>query len=262
MALRPMLEFTVVRTEQLSPHLIRVVLGGAGFTNFVDNDCTDRYVKLVVPRPGVTYPEPFTMESVQTALPRELWPAIRTYTVRRYDPAAQELWIDFVHHGDEGIAGPWAARARPGDVIRLRGPGGAYRPDPTADHHLLAGDAAALPAIASALEAVPETASVTAIIEVDERADCIELTMPPSIALRWLCRSEGSQSFAEAVRSLDLPPGRTQAFVHGELHDTLWLKPLLLDRGVHPDDLSLSGYWRRGKDEEGFQAEKHELASQ
>ena len=46
-------------------------------------------------------------------------------------------------HGDEGIAGPWAMAAQPGDTIDVRGPNGAYGPDPTADWHLLAGDEAA-----------------------------------------------------------------------------------------------------------------------
>jgi len=43
--------FEVVRTEQLTPHVIRVVLGGAGegtgFDTFTPNDYTDSYVKLV-----------------------------------------------------------------------------------------------------------------------------------------------------------------------------------------------------------------------
>ena len=49
-------------------------------------------------------------------MPREQWPFTRTYTVRWVDPVAQELAIDFVIHGDEGLAGPWAASAQPGDT--------------------------------------------------------------------------------------------------------------------------------------------------
>ena len=76
-------------------------------------------------------------------------PRRRTYTVRRWDEAAGELTLDFVSHGDEGLAGPWAAAAVPGDQIALQGPGGEYAPDPAADWHLFAGDASALPAIAA-----------------------------------------------------------------------------------------------------------------
>ena len=259
MTVRPLHTLEVLRTERLSPHLVRVVIGGPEFDDVVDVGHVDRYVKLVIPRPGVTYPEPWSVETIQATLPREHWPAIRTYTVRRYDPDAREMWLDMVVHGDEGIAGPWAANAKPGDVVRFRGPGGAYTPDPTADWHLLAGDAAALPAIAAALEAIPTDAVVEAFIEVDERADVLDLDHPPQTSLRWLIRADGDPGFADAVRSMPWRPGRVHAFVHGELHDTRSLRPLLLERGVARADLSLSGYWRRGKDEDGFQKEKHEL---
>ena len=79
--------------------------------------------------------------------PEDERPKVRTYTVREWDPDARRLTIDFVVHGDEGIAGPWAAAAAPGDTVDLRGPGGGYAPDPSADWHLLAGDTAVIPAI-------------------------------------------------------------------------------------------------------------------
>jgi NADPH-dependent ferric siderophore reductase len=258
-----MLAFEVRRTERLSPHMVRVVLGGPGFQAFVDNGFTDRYVKLVVPKPGVEYPEPFTMEGVQAALPQEQWPAIRTYTVRRYDPIGREIWIDFVDHGESGYAGPWAANAQPGDVIRLRGPGGAYMPAHDADWHLLAGDEAALPAIASALENVPPHVAALAFVEVDGPEDEIELVSPGAVQLRWLHRSAGDPTFADAVRALDFPSGRVHAFVHGELGQVRSLRTFLREeRRIPAADLSISGYWRQGKDEEGFQAEKHEEDAQ
>ena len=53
MAGRPVHTFDVVRTEQLTPHLKRVVLGGAGFDTFTPNDSTDAYVKIVFVHPGI-----------------------------------------------------------------------------------------------------------------------------------------------------------------------------------------------------------------
>ncbi|PRC49349.1 NADPH-dependent ferric siderophore reductase, partial [Mycobacterium sp. ITM-2017-0098] len=47
MAGRPVHTFEVVRTEQLTPHIVRVVLGGKGFDTFTPNGNTDSYVKLV-----------------------------------------------------------------------------------------------------------------------------------------------------------------------------------------------------------------------
>lgn len=254
---RPMLTLEVLRTDRLSPHMIRVVLGGENFESFTDNGHTDHYVKLVMPRPGVDYPEPFTPEAVQEALPREQWPVFRTYTVRRYDPDARELWIDFVHHGDEGFAGPWAASARPGDLLRFRGPGGAYSPDAEAPWHLLAGDESALPAIANALEAMPAGASVHALIEIDGPDDELDLSSPADLNLTWLHRSAGDPGFDAAVAALEFRAGAPCVFAHGELSQIRALKTHLTGaRGLDGGTMSISGYWRRGKDEDGFQAEK------
>ena len=78
----------VRRTEWLTPHMIRVVAGGGDLAAFPDTEYTDRYVKIIFPRPGVAYPEPFDMDAVRAAHPREEWPALRTYTVRAFDPVA------------------------------------------------------------------------------------------------------------------------------------------------------------------------------
>ena len=53
MAGRPVHTFEVVRTENLTPHLVRVVLGGSGFDTFQPNDFTDAYVKIVFVRDDV-----------------------------------------------------------------------------------------------------------------------------------------------------------------------------------------------------------------
>src|ERR1700743_2805106 len=130
----------VLRTEWVTPHLIRVVLGGPGLASFVDNGFTDKYVKLLFPLAGVTYPEPIDLDRIRREFPRDQWPTTRTYTIRYYDPGAGELAIDFVTHGDDGIAAPWATRAQPGDEVIVRGPGGAYAPSESADWQLLVGD--------------------------------------------------------------------------------------------------------------------------
>jgi NADPH-dependent ferric siderophore reductase len=248
-------EFTVRRTERLSPHLIRVVLGG-GFDTFVNNEFTDRYVKLVFGQPGVTYPEPFDQEAIRRDLPAEQWPTTRTYTVRGVDTTAGELTIDFVYHGDEGYAGPWAASARPGDVLRMSGPGGAYAPSAAADWHLLAGDESALPAIGAAIEAIPAGVPARAFILVGSEADEQKFDTAADLEITWL---HAGADLVAAVRALEFLPGAVQAFVHGEAGFVADLRGYLRkERGVAKDLLSISGYWRRGKNEDGWQAEKRE----
>lgn len=250
---------TVVRTERLGPHMIRVVLDG--LPGFPAGEYTDHYVKLLFPQPGVTYPEPFDMRRIRSEMPREAWPTTRTYTVRACDPDAGEVTIDFVHHGEVGLAGPWAAAARPGDVMRFLGPGGAYAPDPAADWHLLVGDESALPAIGAALERMPAGALAHVFVEVDGPEDEQELATEAAAEIRWLHRGPGpvGAALVEAVESLEFPPGAVHAFVHGEAGFVKLLRRhLRLDRGVPLAQLSISGYWRLGRDEEGWRSSKKE----
>ena len=85
---RPQTNLTVLRREQLSPHMVRIVAGGPGFAGYVNNDFVDRYVKIVFPQPGVDYPEPLDLWEIRETMPRDQWPHTRTYTVRWVDEAA------------------------------------------------------------------------------------------------------------------------------------------------------------------------------
>jgi NADPH-dependent ferric siderophore reductase len=251
----------VARTERLTPHMVRVVATGPELAAFPETEFTDRYVKILFPVPGVSYPDPLDMEAVRRDLPREHWPRMRTYTVRAFDAAKAELTIDFVHHGDTGLAGPWAAAAEPGDPLRLVGPGGAYAPDPEADWHLLVGDEAAIPAIGAALERIPAGTPVHAILQVGAQADEQPLPTAADLRLRWLHRDTDAVRLVDAVRELEFPAGRVHAFVHGEAVEVREVRRhLTRERDVPRDDLSVSGYWRRGADEEGFRAYKQEQA--
>ncbi|WP_371478816.1 siderophore-interacting protein [Kitasatospora sp. NBC_00315] len=249
----------VVRTERLTPHMQRVVLGGEGLAAFTAGTSTDHYVKLLFPAEGVEYPEPFDLERIREEFPREQWPVTRTYTVRSWNPELRELALDFVIHGDEGLAGPWAARARPGDVVRFNGPGGGYAPDVEADWHLLAGDESALPAIAAALESLPADAVVRAFVEVAGPEE--EQKFDSGVEVVWLHRGERPVGgpLVDAVRGLAFPPGRVHAFVHGEAGFVKELRALLrVEREIPREDLSISGYWRLGHDEDGWQSSKRE----
>ncbi|SCG49909.1 siderophore-interacting protein [Micromonospora coxensis] len=249
----------VVRTERPTPHLVRVVLGGEELAGLPVGQYTDHYVKLLFPPDGVTYPHPVDLATIKREYPAEQWPRLRAYTVRAWDPVAGELTLDVVHHGDEGLAGPWAARLRPGDEVLFTGPGGAYAPDPTADWHLLVGDESALPAIGAALERLPLDARAVVFVEVAGPADEQPLPSPGAVELTWLHRGDRpvGAALVEAVRALEFPPGRVHAFVHGEATFVKDLRRLLrVERNVPRADLSISGYWRRGMDDEGWRSTK------
>ncbi|MBC9935989.1 MULTISPECIES: siderophore-interacting protein [unclassified Leucobacter] len=244
---RPVVELTVISSERLSPSLVRVRFGGPGFAEFQDRPETDKYVKLQFTTP-----------------PPEAHPVTRTYTVRRVDATAQTLDIDFVVHGDEGLAAPWAAAAQPGALLSLSGPGGGYRPNPDAAWHLFAGDLSAVPAIAAGLEALPADAVGTAIIETDSEEAILELAAPTGVEVRWIVDpAHDTELLADAVRALPWRDGHVDVFAHGERESMKALRRVFFDeRGLERGQVSLSGYWARGRTEDRFQAEKREPIGQ
>lgn len=251
----------VLRTERVTPHMIRVVLGGEGLADFTCGEFTDHYLKLQFPAPGVEYPEPFDLARIREEYPREQWPVSRTYTVRRWDEAARELTIDFVYHGDEGVAGPWAANAVPGTLLRFAGPGGGYAPAADADWHLLAGDESALPAIASAVERLAPGARAHVFAEVEGPDEEQQFKSAGDVRVTWLHRGDQPVGvrIADAVRAFEFPEGVVQAFVHGEAGFVREVRRLLrFEHGVPRERLSISGYWRTGHNEDGWQSSKRE----
>lgn len=231
----------VEHVQPLTPRLIRIVFGGEGLAGFHAGEFSDHYVKLQFPpRPGTERP------------------VTRTYTVAAWDPERSRLTIDFVVHGDEGVAGPWAAAARPGDTIALRGPGGAYAPDPEADWHLMVGDPSVVPAIAAALPRIPAGRPVRVLLQVGDAADELPLESPGELYVTWL-HGGGEERLADALRALEFPAGRVHAFVHGEASAVRAVRRhLLAERELPRESVSISGYWKRTRTEDGWREDKPE----
>jgi len=273
---RPVHTFEVLRTEHITSHMIRVVLGGQGFDTFTPSEFTDSYVKLIFVDDDVdvsALPKPLTLDSFAD-LPAAKKPLVRTITVRSADPTARELTLDIAVHGDHGAAGPWAAKATPGQPMYLMGPSGAYSPDPAADWHLMVGDETALPAISVALEALPANAIGQVFIEVADPDDEIPLAAPDGVQINWILRGGRADLVGEeragdhsplvvAVKTAHWLPGQVHAFVHGEAQAVMHnLRPYIRkEHGVDAKWASISGYWRRGRTEETFRQWKKELAA-
>jgi NADPH-dependent ferric siderophore reductase len=239
MAERRVLSTTVTEAFWLTPGMVRIIVGGPDLEGFGAGAFTDHYVKC------------------------RFGEKTRSYTVRDWDPERRLLTLDFVVHGDRGLAGPWAANARPGDTLVLAGPGGAYTPSTEADWHLLVGDDAALPAIAVSLARIPAGVPAFAVIEVDGPEHRQPLESPGDLEVVWLDRSAGPGENPtlqlEAVKALALPEGRGHAFVHGEATAVrLVRRHLVLERGLPTDCLSASGYWKLRRTDEEWRAEKRE----
>lgn len=258
---RPLLTLEVLRREQLTPHMVRIIAGGPNFEHFADNGFADAYCKIWFGPDGKPLDGSAELEALREQFPREQWPVSRTYTIRSVNAAARELAIDFVVHGDEGLAGPWAARAAAGESLSFTGPGGAFDPDPDAGWYLFAADESALPATAAVLEALPSAAVGQVFVEVGGPQDRQPLTMPAGMTVTWLYRGElpagNTGLLAAAVAAASWPSNDVQVFAHGEREAMKALRDVLFGaRGLERRQVSLSGYWAAGRTEDAFQAEK------
>lgn len=257
-------EAEVVSVEWLTPGLVRVVFTGEALRGIPSLECTDHYIKFFFPPEGANYSWPFDPAGLRKTLPRDQWPVTRTYTIRSFDRDTNMMVVDFVVHGDAGLAGPWAAGAQAGDRIGFRGPGGKFVPDAAADAHLLVGDDAAIPAIAATLEALPVDAVAEVFVEVDGDEYRIDLPMTSRTTVHWIHRDGHSHgvTLAEAVRNSPHPSGNVQAFVHGNAHMVKDLRRyLFVERGMDRSRVSISGYWRTDYTEDAWQASKKEFVA-
>jgi NADPH-dependent ferric siderophore reductase len=232
----------VRRSERVTPGMVRVTLAGDELADFPGHG-PDRRIKMFFPVPGQHQP---AVPRASTGGP--VWPAgqarpaIRTYTVRRYDPAVGELDVDFVLHAGHGPAAAWARDARPGAWVGVSEPGGHYTPDPAADFHVVIGDETALPAVATVLDALAGQRALT-FLEIADGAERQQLPGP----VTWVHRDgrTAGEPLADAVRAADFPDGRGQAWLSGESACVRDLRRHLIeDRGLDRRLVYATGYWR------------------
>ncbi len=257
----------VLTTDRLTPSLVRLVLGGEGLAGFAmpsieGAESTDAYVNVAIRPEGAAYDQVFDPAVVRAEQPKETWPARRRYTVRAWDAERQELTVDFVVHGDEGVAGPWAAHARPGDVLVFEGPGGGYRPRPDAAAYLMVGDESALPAIAASMEVVPAGRPLTVLLLCDGPEHEIALHTEAELDLRWLHRDGSGSELLDALRTVELPSSDVCAFVHGEADEIRAIRRhLLTEVGLPRAEMSCSPYWRRTMTDEAWREIKRDYVA-
>lgn len=234
----PPRQLHVIAKEQVSPNVLRVRLGGPGLAGFPQGSAGG-YVKL----------------RLNGARP-DARPVVRTYTVRHQ--LSDAIDVDFALHqdnaGEHGPATTWALTTKMGDVIEVGGPGPAKQLPPGHGFYLVAGDMTALPAIAVNLATLSADACGVAVIEVSTEADRQNLPRPSGIALHYTVNpvpGSAPDDLARAVRSHDPGGLDIYAWVAAEFSAMRALRTYLRDeRGLGPDRLYISSYWKSGATEE------------
>jgi NADPH-dependent ferric siderophore reductase len=249
----------VVRTEQISPHMLRVTFGGSCLAGCVSAG-HDQRIKLFLPLAGQTdpvVPEGPDWFTEYRAMPEDIKPPMRTFTIREL--RASEMDVDFVLHGDLGPASAWAGRAKPGDRVAILAPnalcptiyGYEYRPDADTDWTLLAGDETALPAITGILAAMPAGRRALVFLEVESISEQRPLPCPGDARVTWLSRAGlpavGGGLLRDAIAAADFPAGRPYAWLAGESSAITGLRRhLVKERGIDKKDVYFAGYWLLG----------------
>lgn len=236
----------VIRKEKITPHMLRITLGGDDLHNFPE-DQNSAYIKLRLPKENQ---------------PDEYW--VRTYTVRDFKPELGELDVDFVLHDIEGPASNWAKQCVAGDTIQVGGPGPKKLLDYSADWFLIAGDMSALPAISANIEGLPEDARGYALIEIINDQDQQEINCPDDFEIIWLTNptpEKPNGKLQAAMQDIEWLEGEPSIWVAGEISTSLDIRGYLLKtKDVNRKQMYASSYWQIGQSEDGHKISKRKAA--
>lgn len=212
----------VLRREQLSPHLVRLTLGGPGLAGFTSTGIPDEWVGLVVPGQFQS----------------------RYYTVRSWDGA--ELVVDVVVH-DVGLVTEWARGECVGDQVTITEPKGSFAMPGGpggCGWLLLVGDLTALPAMARIAETHAPAVPTRIWAEVPDLAELAGY-LPASADVTWLPLDPAGSRLAAVVEEIDWPEGDGYFWMAGESAQMRAIRKYLMrERRLPATAYDVMGYWR------------------
>jgi NADPH-dependent ferric siderophore reductase len=234
---------TVARVERLTPRVISVTFTGDALAGF-GPPRPGAHMKLLFAPPGFDMP---ALERGEDG-PR---PPSRTYTPRRFDPAAKRLDVEFVLHGD-GLAANWVRKAKAGDPLHVAGPGGGYDVPADLSELIIIADDTAMPAAATILEALPANAKATVVCEVADAKEERALTAKASAAPVWLHYATAGVDPGVLLekKAVELAAAKPDAhwWIACEAGAMRRIRRhLLADRKVAPAKVHTRGYWKLGE---------------
>ncbi|MDD7918454.1 siderophore-interacting protein [Actinomycetospora callitridis] len=244
----------VVRaTERPTPRVLRVTLAGPDLAD-LPLAAPDGYLKMFFPRPDEVAPQVPALDGDDVggwfrrylAMPDDVRPPMRTFTLRRRREGPVEFDVDFVLH-DEGPARDWALRATPGERVAFTGPYGLYTPRDEHDAVLLAGDETAVPAVAAIVEGLPPGRRATVLAAARDVTEQQAWDTAGNVTVHWTT----PDALAGRLRDLELPGVRPYVWLAGEASEVKAMRRhVVRERGVPKGDVCFTGYWRRGRTEE------------
>lgn len=264
----------LVARQQVSPSFVRITLAGEHLGS-VSDVLGDQRVKLVMGEPAALdhLCDCDDWFASWRALPDEVRPTVRTYTLTAVRPDAEgngEVDIDVVvHPGSHGPGSDLAVEGALGTHVGLlaadrtragyRDSGIGWHPG-NARQVMLVGDETALPAIANLLAGLDADVTGEALIEVPLAADRRRLAAPDGVRVRWFARELGRFAL-DALPHIACPPlelvDSEPLWSEGEGSDWyLWaagesgwvrrIRAITRASGRPASQMSLMGYWKQG----------------
>ena len=225
----------VIGTQQLTPNMRRISLGGESLMKFPVN-CAGGYIKLLF--------DPMVGQK----------PVMRTYTIRSFDHEKLILTVDFVTHDHTGPASQWAMTCKIGDQLSIAGPGSVKFPDLDAQWYLIIGDMTAVPAISVILDTLPQDCEGHLVIEVLTKDDIPSLNIPKKIKPHWIINSEpgnASQALVAKVKQLTWKTPEPAVWTACEFSSMRTFREYFQKtRNLKRNSFYLSSYWKSGLVEE------------
>lgn len=256
--------FTLKNREYITPRFIRLTLGGNDVSVFKNTTIGVNNKIFLAPEgcDKVYLPE-FDMEKMAwKPMDEEIKPYVRTYTHRGIDLEKNELYIDFVGHGDEGPASNFAINAELGTELGVAMGCDPSELFPIVDWYYLIGDATAIPVLSAILESIPSTSQAKVVIEVETEEDIQNLHSPASFDIEWVINPTPGQNSAVAAKVIDyvnttvLPESRF-AYLASEFSTVKELRNFFRkEKNWTKEELYAYSYWKYGKAESASEADR------
>ena len=249
--------------KYITPNYLRITLTGASVNQYAAATVGENN-KIFIPPAGVREIHFPHFDNGKWALPpQEVCPSIRTYTHRGIDLEKEEMYIDFVAHGDSGPASSWAIHANVGDPLGVAMYGLKTELYPKADWYLLAGDATAIPVISVILETLPKTATGIAYILVENEQEIQTISTRSQVTVSWLFYTDNilTTVLADAVKNHPLPDTGVCrfAYVAAEFATVKTIRNYMRkEQKWERSELYAYSYWKAGNSEEQSEMERRE----
>ncbi|MBH0040221.1 siderophore-interacting protein [Pseudoalteromonas sp. SWN166] len=232
---------TVLSTEQITPHLQRIVVGSDDFKDLTP-EYIGNYVKVLFPKNGEV---DFNLKTA----------CMRSYTIRYVDAKTGALTLDFVINMHQGPATNWAKIAKVGDALGIAGPGPKKLDNYTHPHYILLGDLTSVNAIKGYVQQLPEAAIIDAFVHAPTEQDIIDLETNRDI--NWVITDSADTAMLSALKNLHITEQPPIVFMALEAGLVRAVKTLLTEQlNIPRGNIVSSGYWKKGVDSEGYKKQR------